>query len=50
MKIEILYVPGCPNYRPAVERVQKVLITRGEATISYRPSFPRSERHGWDRS
>ncbi len=25
MKIEVLYVPGCPNYRPAVERIQKVL-------------------------
>ena len=25
MRIEVLYVPGCPNYRPAVERIQKVL-------------------------
>ena len=25
MKIEVLYVPGCPNYRPAVERIEKVL-------------------------
>jgi hypothetical protein len=25
MKIEVLYVPGCPNYAPAVERIQKVL-------------------------
>ena len=25
MKIEILYIPGCPNYEPAVERLQKVL-------------------------
>jgi MerR family mercuric resistance operon transcriptional regulator len=25
MKVEVLYVPGCPNYQPAVERVQKVL-------------------------
>jgi len=25
MKIEVLYVPGCPNYLPAVERMQKVL-------------------------
>jgi hypothetical protein len=25
MKIEVLYVPGCPNYRPALERIQKVL-------------------------
>ena len=29
MKIEILYIPGCPNYEPAVERVQKTL--RAEA-------------------
>lgn len=25
MRIEILYVPGCPNYQPAVERLQAVL-------------------------
>lgn len=25
MKIEVLYVPGCPNLAPAVERIQKIL-------------------------
>jgi len=25
MTIEVLYVPGCPNYQPAVERLQTVL-------------------------
>ena len=25
MKVEVLYVPGCPNCEPAVERVRKVL-------------------------
>lgn len=25
MKVEILYFEGCPNYKPAVERVQRVL-------------------------
>ena len=25
MKIEVLYSPGCPNYRPAVERIERVL-------------------------
>jgi hypothetical protein len=25
MKIEVLYVPFCPNYAPTVERLQKVL-------------------------
>jgi hypothetical protein len=25
MRIEVLYVPGCPNYQPAVARIQKVL-------------------------
>ena len=25
MKIEVLYVPGCPHYQPAFERLQKVL-------------------------
>lgn len=26
MKIEILYVPGCPNYEPAVDRVRETLL------------------------
>ncbi|HEV2114443.1 MAG TPA: hypothetical protein VGR48_00360 [Terriglobales bacterium] len=26
MKIEVLYVPGCPNCEPAVERVRKTLL------------------------
>ena len=33
MKIEILYVPGCPNYQPTLERIQDVLASesvRGE--------------------
>jgi len=25
MRIEIFFVPGCPNYEPAVERLKKVL-------------------------
>lgn len=25
MRIEILYVPGCPNFLPAVEQVERVL-------------------------
>ena len=25
MKVEVLFVPGCPNYEAAVERVKKVL-------------------------
>ena len=25
MRIEVLYVPGCPNYEPAIERLQAVL-------------------------
>jgi hypothetical protein len=25
MRIEVLYVCGCPNYEPAVERIRKVL-------------------------
>jgi hypothetical protein len=33
MRIEILYVPGCPNYQPTLERIQEVLASetvRGE--------------------
>ena len=25
MRIEVLYVPGCPNFQPALERIEKVL-------------------------
>ena len=25
MRVQVLFVPGCPNYVPAVERVKKVL-------------------------
>lgn len=25
MRIEVLYVPGCPNFQPAVKRIEKVL-------------------------
>jgi len=25
MRIEVLYVPGCPNFQPAVDRMEKVL-------------------------
>jgi hypothetical protein len=27
MRIEVLYVPGCPNYESAVERIEKVLVS-----------------------
>jgi hypothetical protein len=27
MKVEVLFVPGCPNYAPAVERVKQVLVS-----------------------
>ena len=27
MRIEVLYVPGCPNYLPAVARIQKILMS-----------------------
>ena len=25
MKVELFFVPGCPNYKPAIERLRKVL-------------------------
>ena len=31
MKIEILYIPGCPNHHPAVERVRGALAAEGIA-------------------
>jgi hypothetical protein len=32
MRIEILYVPGCPNYQPTVERVRAVLSSEAVKT------------------
>lgn len=29
MRVEVLFVPGCPNYEPALERLKKVLISEG---------------------
>jgi len=26
MRIEVFYVPGCPNFHPALERIAKVLV------------------------
>jgi len=35
MRIEVLYVPDCPNYTPAVERVKKVLASESlQAEVS----------------
>jgi hypothetical protein len=32
MRIEILYVPGCPNYQPTFERLQAVLASEAVRT------------------
>jgi hypothetical protein len=32
MKIEILYVPGCPNYQPTFERLKTVLASEAVKT------------------
>ena len=32
MKIEILYVPGCPNYQPTFERLQAILASEAVKT------------------
>ena len=29
MKIEVFYFDGCPNHKPAVERVRQVLVEEG---------------------
>jgi hypothetical protein len=40
MKIEVLYSPGCPNYIPAVEQVERVLssesVQAGIRTVAVR--------------
>lgn len=29
MRLEVLFVPGCPNYEPALQRLKKVLVSEG---------------------
>jgi hypothetical protein len=62
MRIEVLYVPGCPNYEPAVERIRKVLVsesvqvgiravsvnTEGEAKALLFPGSPTVRINGED--
>jgi len=38
MRIEVLYVPGCPNYQPTRERVERVLAS--EAVLEQVHSVP----------
>jgi hypothetical protein len=38
MRIEVHYVPGCPNYKPTVERIEKVLLS--ESLSEYVHSVP----------
>jgi hypothetical protein len=41
MLIEVLYVPGCPNHRPLIERLQDVL--RGESVAETIHEIPVSD-------
>jgi hypothetical protein len=46
MKIEILYVPGCPNHKPAVKAVTNVLASDSfETEISEVPVRSEGEAH-----
>jgi len=45
MKIEILYSPECPNYRAAVEQVEKVLSS--ESLQLTKLSICRFIQRGW---
>jgi len=29
VRVEVLFVPGCPNYKPAIERLKGVLVSEG---------------------
>lgn len=29
MRVDLLFVPGCPNYEPALERLKQVLVSEG---------------------
>jgi hypothetical protein len=46
MKIEVLYVPGCPNHKPALEAVTNVLALESfETEISEVPVRSEGEAH-----
>ncbi len=33
MRVEVLFVPGCPNYEPALERLKNVLASEGLGVV-----------------
>ena len=52
MKVEVFYFDGCPNHRPAVERVKEILEEEGVAAeldrrvVGFSSGFPVVDRHG----
>ena len=50
MKVEILYLDGCPNHRPAVERIREILaeggISASLAEVNV-PDLPAARRMGF---
>lgn len=40
MKIEVFYFDGCPNHRPAVERVKEILREEGVAVEVFELEVP----------
>lgn len=40
MKIEVFYFDGCPNHRPAVERVKEILKEEGVAVEVFELEVP----------
>lgn len=40
MKIDLLYSEGCPNYRPALERVKQVLMEEGLPAVVREVKIP----------
>ena len=50
MKIDLLYSEGCPNYRPALERVKQVLTEEGLPAVVREVQIPdhaAAQAHGF---
>jgi hypothetical protein len=43
MRVEVFYFEGCPNYKPAVERVQSVLMQQGISAELAKIEVPNAE-------
>jgi len=48
MRVEVLFIPGCPNYAPAVARVKKILASESlTREVEEIPIYSLEEAKAW---